>query len=390
MNPVIPLNNLVARYALRENLSEEAAKKVVTAFFETIEQTLAEGDAITVRNLGTFVVNKGRLRFIADSMFAATVNEPFEMFSPMALATDFDISAIEENAAENESAIIDTVTLEQEPEVVVMPETDYEPRDEEDNVEIHTIVNEDIATEVSAPAVETVVANDEVSSTDVSEIIVEDEPEVTTFEDEPDVLPSAEPASAAVQPIEATHEVEPREGNLQEEVSPEEDTRENSIEIVPAPMPLSESITDTETAVETVPENPVVEDIWEAGTSIPTESLEAEIRQPDEQSVTAVLSEPIEYTENVPHQETVASNVMQPAYIPEPVMHPETVNAAPPAEPTREVIVEKTREIVVEKTGLRKIHVFFWALLALLIGIAGGIAAGYFCHDAIQRFFNVN
>lgn len=97
MNTIIPLNGLVARLALRENISEEQARDFVIHFFNTIEQSLAYGENVSVKGFGNFTIANRTVVFDPDPAFAAQVNEPFDMFMPMELDDDFDSSIIDED-----------------------------------------------------------------------------------------------------------------------------------------------------------------------------------------------------------------------------------------------------------------------------------------------------
>ena len=90
MSNVITLNNVVAQLALNANLSESESREFINGFFNLIESTLASGESVTVKGLGTFEAVEGEVRFVGDETFRSRCNEPFEMFAPMVLDDDME------------------------------------------------------------------------------------------------------------------------------------------------------------------------------------------------------------------------------------------------------------------------------------------------------------
>lgn len=113
MNTIIPLSGLVARLALSENLSEADASAFINAFFGIIEQSLAKGEAVTVKGLGTFNIVDGTVVYTPDEQMASTANAPFDMFSEMVISDDIDLSSIMDD---------DTPLPVPEPVIIVEPE----------------------------------------------------------------------------------------------------------------------------------------------------------------------------------------------------------------------------------------------------------------------------
>ena len=95
MNTVIPINNIIARLALRENLSESEATTFVEQFFGIIGDALENEGVISIKGFGTFTAMGGNVIFEPDDAFASKVNEPFEMFSPMVLDDNVDVSVFD-------------------------------------------------------------------------------------------------------------------------------------------------------------------------------------------------------------------------------------------------------------------------------------------------------
>lgn len=120
MNSIIPVNNLIARLALRENLSEEVARTFVNEFFGVIETSLTIGESATIKGLGTFETDGQIIQFIPDEVFAAKVNEPFDIFSPIHLDEDINLDDADEPMPENEEEKVPPV-VEEEKIVILNP-----------------------------------------------------------------------------------------------------------------------------------------------------------------------------------------------------------------------------------------------------------------------------
>lgn len=95
MNAVLTLNHIVARLALEANLSQEEAHDFVICFFSTIETAIASNNSVQIKGLGIFIKENGTVEFKPDAEFAAKVNEPFEMFSPITLDAEVDMNLLE-------------------------------------------------------------------------------------------------------------------------------------------------------------------------------------------------------------------------------------------------------------------------------------------------------
>ena len=95
MDNVVNINSLIARFALQSNLSEDAAANFVSNFFNVIEQGLADGQEVDIKDFGVFYNTDGQVAFRPHEAFAELVNEPFSIFSPMPLTADMDLSVLE-------------------------------------------------------------------------------------------------------------------------------------------------------------------------------------------------------------------------------------------------------------------------------------------------------
>lgn len=164
MNSIVPLNSLVARLALNQNLSEEEARRFVTQFFTIVEHTLAEGQNVTIKGLGTFEVINRTATFTPDPAFASAANAPFEMFTPVILADDFD------------SAIIDDIDTDESNQPVTATSGSEEDAISDDSIQT--------ATDLSAPS--TPVIDNQIDEHTVSPEVATVETVSEPIEDHPD------------------------------------------------------------------------------------------------------------------------------------------------------------------------------------------------------------
>ncbi|MDE7465469.1 MAG: HU family DNA-binding protein [Muribaculaceae bacterium] len=141
MNNKITLPALIAQLALKTGMSQEESEKFFSEFFNLLITTLAEGETVRIKALGTFKVTEveprrsvdvssGRemvipghrkISFIPTRELAAEINAPFEMFEsvelhPEALAileseSRRDNQSPEERSDEEEHPVEDKSTL---------------------------------------------------------------------------------------------------------------------------------------------------------------------------------------------------------------------------------------------------------------------------------------
>lgn len=93
MNNIVNLSQLISLLSKTTGTDLNTSRRFLKAFFSTIEDTLAKGDSVTIRNFGTFRrsddpafgVPEG-VMFIPDEAFREDVNRPFSMFNAVELA----------------------------------------------------------------------------------------------------------------------------------------------------------------------------------------------------------------------------------------------------------------------------------------------------------------
>lgn len=85
MNETITLKALAQMLANATGRPVDVTEGFVTQFFALIEETLAAGESVTIKALGTFNNRDGVVEFVADSALADAVNTPFSAFSTIVL-----------------------------------------------------------------------------------------------------------------------------------------------------------------------------------------------------------------------------------------------------------------------------------------------------------------
>lgn len=336
MNQVIPLTNLIARFALRENLSEDESRRFVTTFFSIVEDALSAGNDVAIKNMGIFSVKNGRAVFVADPAFASKVNEPFEMFSPMVLGMNInvadvmsDVDSAETEEPEETPQTSDSITVPDEiPQTPVVKEFE-EPRAAEkiEEVEVDLSLQPEIKEEL-APA--------PVSSEPAEENVANPEPEIIEISDtEPVIIEMSEPAEIDTNtpPVEVKKESEP------EPVAVEISESEPVVIEVPEPEPEITIIEVSEPEPAVVSERPQFEQ------TSPT-SVRPPVSQPSSTHI---------QNENPSHQTTLYST-------------PSTSAAATPAQ---EPVVE-------QKKGMSRLSVILWIIFTFLVGVWIGMMIAYF------------
>jgi len=181
MNDIITLSQLITRLAKTTGVDNNTARRFLKAFFATVEDSLAKGDSVSIKNIGTFrrpddsdIDCQDELLFIPDKVLMNEINRPFEMFEAVELAPGVEFS----EDAEPEDNTADEVSVhksDREPEPAqasymapqTVEETIIRPRS--------TSVQTDNLTEIPpAPPVEP-----PVKSAPVSDDVPEPEPEDT-------------------------------------------------------------------------------------------------------------------------------------------------------------------------------------------------------------------
>ncbi len=129
MNNTLPLPVIARRFAEAAQLDEPTATAFVREFFGLIARTLAEGEQVRIKGLGTFTYShegEHNIIFIADRDFAAQVNAPFEAFGPVEIPEGFDAAGLGTPASEPETE----PEPEPEPEPLLQPEPEPESEPE--------------------------------------------------------------------------------------------------------------------------------------------------------------------------------------------------------------------------------------------------------------------
>ena len=136
MNNTITLSQLITQLAKATGVDNNTARKFIRTLFSTIEETLEEGQSISINHLGTFrrgdtdqFSRRGVVVFIPDKAVSDELNRPFEMFEPVELAEGVVFDEPKEdpqpevNAPEPQPEVIVKETVkEPEPIVVSAPE----------------------------------------------------------------------------------------------------------------------------------------------------------------------------------------------------------------------------------------------------------------------------
>lgn len=132
MNNTVTLSQLITRLAKATGVDNNTARRFLRTFFATIEETVENGESVTIKNIGTFRVTETpdghrSIGFLPDTVISGEVNKPFEMFEAVELADGVDFSEIE---SKTEPELIPEPELVSEPEPVSETVTEPEPMPE--------------------------------------------------------------------------------------------------------------------------------------------------------------------------------------------------------------------------------------------------------------------
>lgn len=173
MNDIITIDNLIARLAIAENLSENDSKIFITEYFGLISHALARKESVIIKGLGTFSVENDEVIFVPDETLAATANEPFEMFSPIRIE-----DGMEDLIAESAEKEIDKQNLIEENTVtasIAVPPIEDEKNPAEEQV------MEPVKTSPDSQEAESSADSDaELGTATASDVIVEEVVEATS------------------------------------------------------------------------------------------------------------------------------------------------------------------------------------------------------------------
>lgn len=130
MNNTVTLSQLITRLAKVADTDTNTARRFLRSFFMSLEDSLAAGEEVTIKGIGTFRRStdttfgaSSGVAFIPDRELANEINAPFEMFEPVELADGADFSEVPDELPTSEP---ETET-ETEPEPIVAPELIEEP-----------------------------------------------------------------------------------------------------------------------------------------------------------------------------------------------------------------------------------------------------------------------
>ena len=135
MNETITLPKLISLVAQATDCTPAEARKFVHDFFALIEQTLSEGEMVTIKGVGTFARTdnpSAPVKFQADDDLAAAVNEPFSAFQAVELNDGVTSEMLQDapSPAQTPAAPKPEPEPTPEPEPVEAPEPSPEPTPE--------------------------------------------------------------------------------------------------------------------------------------------------------------------------------------------------------------------------------------------------------------------
>ena len=133
MNETITLPKLISLVAQATDCTPAEARKFVHDFFALIEQTLSEGEMVTIKGVGTFARTDNPaapVKFQADDELAAAVNEPFSVFQAVELNDGVTEDMLQEH--QQAPAAEPSSQPEPEPEPAPEPEPEEAPEAEEE------------------------------------------------------------------------------------------------------------------------------------------------------------------------------------------------------------------------------------------------------------------
>jgi hypothetical protein len=116
MNAKIPLKKFAETFGNTQSVPYSESETFIKSVFETISEELKAGESVKINGLGTFRLSSTSddpVIFTPDASFAAEINAPFAMFSPVELAEDLPDNAFEE--VETETATVAQESVEEAP-----------------------------------------------------------------------------------------------------------------------------------------------------------------------------------------------------------------------------------------------------------------------------------
>lgn len=134
MNNTVALPELAAQAARVAGIDADAASRIIMAIFNATAESVAAGEAVTLKGIGTFRRGKGsdsRVQFTPAPELADAVNAPFALFSPMDIPADAPTAIFDsepEEKKEEETPVQEQEELLPPP----LPETMQEQKEPEE------------------------------------------------------------------------------------------------------------------------------------------------------------------------------------------------------------------------------------------------------------------
>ncbi len=216
MNNIVNLSELITRVAKVTGTDTNTARRFLRGFFATIEDGLAEGESVSIKNIGTFRRNSdplsgmsGAVVFIPDNAVSEEVNKPFSMFEPVELADGIEPAELDQAEEPQEEPAPEEPVHEPEPEETTLPEETSAPEEPARPYDVAAITEPETVEIRHEAAPEPTLAQSVTTEIPAAPIHTQPEPEL-----------EAEPEPA---------EEEPAEEELTEESTPDEEPRRRSL-----------------------------------------------------------------------------------------------------------------------------------------------------------------
>lgn len=172
MNNTVALPELASQAARLAGIDADAASRIIMAIFNATAESVAAGEAVTLKGIGTFRRGKGSdspVLFTPAPELADAVNAPFALFSPMDIPADAP-----------------TAIFDSEPEQKKEEETPVQEQEELLPPPLPETMQEQQEPEEPEPQPEAKPAEEEVPVEEPESKAIEDKEEPT--EDEPEVV----------------------------------------------------------------------------------------------------------------------------------------------------------------------------------------------------------
>lgn len=135
-NRVLVLQDIVKALSHETDTSEALCQSFVKELFAIVAERLMDGESVTLKGVGSFDVDGGEVRFVADPDTAAAINSAFDCFEAIELADDFDgdepvAEDVTPDAAEEEAATTADETAGTEDVADESPADGVEPEEKE-------------------------------------------------------------------------------------------------------------------------------------------------------------------------------------------------------------------------------------------------------------------